>query len=125
MCQISNPTIFGYCRSIPEPPTDANVVFTMMVNVDKMLTNIGQRNPVLTVDESVYEIAMRIQYQVSPKLYHMVIRLGGFHRVKNFTGIIGKRMEESGFGEILEDSGLYGETQIKGKIYFYAMHYIG
>ena len=97
----------------------------MMVKINKMLTNIRYRNSVLTVDESVYEIAMRIQYQVSHKLYHMVIRLGGLHRAKNFAGIISKRMEESGFGEILEDSGLYGETQIKDKIYFYAMHFIG
>ena len=114
--KINEPTVLGYCRSVPAPPTDVNVVLTMMVNVEKMLTKTDQRNPVLTVDESIYEIAKKIQFQVSPQLDHMVIRLGGFHRAKNFIGVIGRRMEESGFGEILEDSGLFGETQIKGKV---------
>ena len=64
----------------------------------------------LTVDESIYEIAKGIQFQLSPQFDHMVIRLGGFHRAKYFIGVIGKRMERSGFDEVLEDSGLDGET---------------
>ena len=53
-----------------------------MINGEKMLSSIGRTNPVLTVDESIYEIAKRIQFQLSPQFDHMVIRLGGFHRAK-------------------------------------------
>ena len=44
---------------IHAPPTDANVVLTMLSNVDEMLTTIGQRNPVLTLDEGIYEISLK------------------------------------------------------------------
>ena len=44
----------------------------------------------------------------------MTLRLGGFHRAKNFLGVIGKRMKSTGFSEILEESELYGATQLDG-----------
>ena len=62
----NDPTIIGYCRTIPAPPTDANVVLTMLSNVGEMLTTIGQRNSVLTLDEGIYEIVKKIQFQSSP-----------------------------------------------------------
>ena len=105
----NDPTIIGYCQEIPAPPTDANVVLTMLSNVDEMLTTISQRNPILTLDEGIYEIVKKIQFQSSPRFDHMVIRLGGFHQAKNFVGVIGKRMDGSGFGEILQDA-LWGDT---------------
>ena len=40
----------------------------------------------------------------------MVIRLGGFHRAKNFMVIIGKRMKESGLEDIWKESNFYGEA---------------
>ena len=46
----------------------------------------------------------------------MVFRLGGFHIAKNFLGVIGKRMDISGFSEILEDTSSYGPTKVKGNV---------
>ena len=46
----------------------------------------------------------------------MVFRLGGFHIAKNFLGVIGKRMDISGFNEILEDTSSYGPTEVKGNV---------
>ena len=40
----------------------------------------------------------------------MIICLGGFHWAKNFLGVIGRRMEESGKEQILEE--LFGPSQI-------------
>ena len=92
---ISKPTVIGNCRTIPASPTDINVVHTMMVNVKKMLTSLGQGDPCLTVDESIYQLAKQVQW-CTPFLQDMTIRLGGFHRAKNFLGIIGKRMRSTG-----------------------------
>ena len=48
----------------------------------------------------------------------MVIRLGGFHRAKNFVVVIGKGMDGSGFGEILQRCwSLWGDTS--GKVTFF------
>ena len=35
--QNSSPTRIGSCRAIPASPTDSNVVYTMLINVNKML----------------------------------------------------------------------------------------
>ena len=54
-----------------------------------MLVNLGQADPCVTVDESIYELAKRIQWHV-PALQDVTVRLGGFHRAKYFLGVIGK-----------------------------------
>ena len=45
-----------------------------------------------------------------------LFRLGGFHIAKNFLGVIGKRMDGSGFSEILEDTSSNGLTKFKGNV---------
>ena len=37
---ISSPRRIANCRSIPAFPTDTNVVYTMLINVNKMLVNV-------------------------------------------------------------------------------------
>ena len=79
-----------------------------------MLYQLGQKHPCVTVDESIYQMVKKIQWQV-PTLNDVTVRLGGFHRAKNFLGIFGKRMKSSGFQEIMDESGLFGTNQIEGK----------
>lgn len=111
--KVSFPTTIGNCRTVPASPTDANVVYSVLLNVNNILTKLEQEDPCVTVDESIYQIAKQIQWRV-PALQNMTLRLGGFHRAKNFLGVIGKRMKSTGFSEILEESELYGATQIDG-----------
>ena len=47
--KVSAPAIIGNCRTNPASPTDLNVVYTMMLNVEKTLPNLGQPYPYLTV----------------------------------------------------------------------------
>ena len=47
--KVSAPTIIGNCRTNPASPTDLNVVYIMMLNVEKILPNLGQPYPYLTV----------------------------------------------------------------------------
>ena len=94
--KVSFPTTTGNCRTIPQPPTDMNVVYTAMLNIQKMLTNLGQQDVCITIDESIYEIAKKLQWTVD-SLKSVTLRLGGFHRAKNFLGVIGKRMKSVWF----------------------------
>ena len=112
--RVSTPTVIENCRTIPSSPTELNVVFTMIKNVRKMLLNIGQNDPCITVDESIYQLAKQIQWFV-PEFEDLTIRLGGFHRTENFLGILGKRMVGSGFSEILQETELFGPSQVEGK----------
>ena len=108
--RMSLPTTAGNCRSIPAAPTDMDAIYTMLYNVHKMLSKLNQNHQVLTVDERIYEIAKEVQWKVSPQFEDMIIRLGGFHLAKNFLGVIGRRMEENGTEQILEE--LFGPSQI-------------
>ena len=108
--RVSLPTTVGNCRSIPAAPTDMDVIYTMLYNVHKMLSMLNQTHQVLTVDEGIDEIAKEVQWKVSPQFEDMIIRLGGFHWAKNYLGVIGRRMEESGIEQILEE--LFGPSQI-------------
>ena len=111
---VSSPTTIGNCRSIPAPPTDIQVVYTMLVNVERMLSKLGQTEHAVTMDEGVYCIASEVKWIVVPLFDHMFLRMGGFHRLKNFMGVIGRRMEDSGFEDIFLEAGIYGATQMSG-----------
>ena len=112
--KVTTPTIIGNCRTLPAAPTDINVVYIMLINVRKMLINLGQKDPCVTVDEAVYQLAKQVQWFV-PALQDITVRLGGFHCAKNFLGVLGKQMQSTGFGEILEEACLYGPNQVEGK----------
>ena len=116
--KISIPTTIGNCRSLPASPTDISVVYNMLINLKKIFANIGVE-PCVTVDEAIYQLVKQIQW-TDATLEDIVVRMGGFHRAKNFCGVIGKRMKGSGFGEIFLKSGMFGSNQIDGKecIYF-------
>ena len=86
-CKLSTPTILGNCRAVPSPPTDKNVVFTVLVSVKNMMNRIGQHPAIVTCDEAVYALAKEVQW-MSDGLQDVVIRMGGFHRSKNFLGKI-------------------------------------
>ena len=108
--RMSLPRTVGNCRSIPAAPTYIDIIYTMLYNVPKMLSKLNQNHQVLTIDEGTYETAKEVQWKVSPQFEDMIIRLEGFHRAKNFLGVIGRRMEETGIEQILEE--LFGPSQI-------------
>ena len=85
----------------------------MLLNVEQMLTKLGQPDPCVTVDEAVYQLTKKVQWNVL-WLQNITVRMGGFHRAKNFTSVIGKRMRSSGFEEILTSADMFGQTQIEG-----------
>ena len=43
--KVTSPTTFGNCQSIPAAPTDINVVYNMMINIQKILANLSQTAP--------------------------------------------------------------------------------
>ena len=79
-----------------------NVVYTMMLNEKKILSDLGQPYPCLIVGEAIYQLGKQIQWHVP------------FHRDKNFLSVIEKQMRLTGLKEILKASEIYGPTQIEG-----------
>ena len=58
--KISHPTVIGNCRPIPAPPTSHNVVYTAIVNINKIMDGIGQYPTFITCDEAVYALAKEV-----------------------------------------------------------------
>ena len=109
--KLSVPTQIGYATFIPYSVKDPNTVYTCLRSLNESFKiHLRQTNPVVTFDEDLYATAKQIQWAVSPESDNMVIRLGGFHMAKNFIGVIGKRMEESGIEDLWTESGLYGSA---------------
>ena len=54
--------------------------------------------------------AKRIHWAISPELDNVIVRLGGFHRAKNFLGVIGKRTTESGVEDLWIESDICGRN---------------
>ena len=101
---------------IPYSVKDANTVFTCLIYLnDSFKIHLRQESPVVTFDEDLYAAAKQIQCTVSPEFEDMVLRLGGLHKTKNFLGVIGKRMEESGIEDLWTESGIY-DSNITWKI---------
>ena len=55
--KITTPTVIGNCSSVPASPTDISVVYTVLVNINKMLNNIGQDSAIITCDEWIYSLS--------------------------------------------------------------------
>ena len=85
--KITTPIDTGNCRSVLSSPTKVSVVYTVLVNIKRMLNNIGQDPALITCDEGVYSLSKEAQWQVVPQLDSVILRLGGFHRAKNFVGV--------------------------------------
>lgn len=82
---------------MPAPVKEANTDYMCLKSLEKTFwENLQQENVVITFDEGIYCEATRIQWSVSPELNKVIVRVGGFHQAKNFLGLIGKRMAESG-----------------------------
>ena len=55
--KVSFPTAIGNCRPVPAPPTDYDVIYTVLVNVKKMLGELNQTPAIITCDEAVYALS--------------------------------------------------------------------
>ena len=81
----------------------------MMGNMKKALTNLGQPDPCVILDEALCQLAKQVHWIVA-SLGYVTLRLGRFHRAKSYCGIIGKRMRVSRFKNITATSKLYGSN---------------
>ena len=58
--RITTPTVIRNCRSVPASPADiSTVVCTVLVNIKKMLNNIGQDPAVITCEEGFIHLVKK------------------------------------------------------------------
>ena len=70
-------TEVGYCPLINGSPTESNTVYTVMKEVQKMMSSLGQQFSVITFDLAIYMKAKEIQWRHQKEFDDMVVRMGG------------------------------------------------
>ena len=103
-------TNIGYCPMIAGSSTEYSTIYTVMQNVHKMITSLGQSHSVITFDLAIYMKAKEIQWRFPEEFDDMVIRMGGFHIALNYLAVIGKKFEYSGLEDLLIESGVFGSN---------------
>jgi len=92
-----------------------------MKHAQKMCTNLGQVDTVITFDLAIYTKAKQIQMKFPEEFSGTVLRLGGFHIALNFLSLLGKKFCSSGLEDFLIESGVYAtgtaSAIMKGKSY--------
>ena len=84
-------TNIRYCLVIDGSPTEFSTVYTVMKNVQSMMTLLGQNDSVITFDVGIYNYVnvKEIQWRLRQEVESMVIRMGGFHIVVNYLAVLG------------------------------------
>ena len=78
-----------------------------MKHAQKMPTNLGKADSIITFDLAIYTKAKQIQMRFPEEFSCTLIRLGGFHIALNFLSLLGKKFCSSGLEDLLIESGVY------------------
>ena len=120
-CEALSTTEVGYCPMINGTSTDYNTVYTVMKQVQQMMSSIGQEYSVVTFDLAIYMKAKEIQWCHPEEFDDTVIRMGGFHIAPNYLAVIGKMFRDSELLDLIIESDIYGCSTashlLEGKTY--------
>ena len=100
------PSVIGYCPVIPAPPTQLDVVYTLLTRSVSMAHMLGQQDVVVVVDQAVYAKAVEILWKKPAEFRSVVLRMGSFHMALAILATIGKRFGGSGWSDLVVEAGV-------------------
>ena len=92
---ITQDTI-GYLPTINAPAAALSTVNEIITQAFKINEYLRLREIVCVFDQALYAKAVDIVWKHPDKFKPIVLKMGGFHRICNFLGIIGKRFLDAG-----------------------------
>ena len=104
----------GYLPIIDGSPTDLGVVNAVLSQSIDIADKLNQNSIVVVMDEAVYSKAQMIRWTSDVFQNRLVLRLGEFHVIMCFLGVIGKRFQDGGLRDILIESNIVAEGSIHG-----------
>lgn len=120
-------TVIAYGPVFPESPTKPDVVQASVDYFIALTQNLGQDVTVVTCDQAIYDIVKGFTTKYKEKYKNLIVRLGGFHTVSNFSGAIGNIMQGSGIDDIMVQSGMCmpgtANKVLSGKDYYKMVRY--
>ena len=103
-CGAPSTTEVRYFPMINGTSTDYNTVYTFMKQVQQMMSSLGQKYSVVTLDLAIYMKTKEIQWRHPEEFDDTVIRMGGFHIALHYLAAIG----DSGLLDLIIVSDIYG-----------------
>lgn len=103
-----------YLPVIEASPTEMTTVNTILAQSVEMADRLQVNSMVLVFDQAIYAKAQQIRWKDEKLTSRLVIRLGEFHTIMSFVGIIGKRFKAAGLQDIFIESQLIDEGSVNG-----------
>ena len=110
----------GYLPAITLPPTQMNVILSVMNRTMQYMTELELDSIFLEVDQAIYNKVLQVLFkfkQEGSTLYDkLIVRMGGFHVVICLLRTIYSRFNGSGIVELLSEAGAGSEGTIKAAL---------
>ena len=75
--------------------------------------SVNQSHTIITLDQAVYCKAQEIRRKHPEKFKNVVLRMGAFHTMKAFLGVLGERFGDAGPQDLLVESGVVASESVQ------------
>lgn len=106
----------GYCQVIDANSTELPTVNTILEHSMKMADELGQKDVIIVLDQTIYAKALEIIWQQQDHFKRVVLRMGSFHLICAFLAAIGKRFADAGLTDVIVESEIVGSGSISAVI---------
>ncbi|XP_067931037.1 uncharacterized protein [Watersipora subatra] len=103
-----------YLPVIEAPATEMSTICHVLERSLNICKELEIPNIVVVFDQAIYAKAQQVRWKNETMKSRLVVRLGEFHTMMTFMGVIGKRFQLSGLEDILIESGVVAPGSIKG-----------
>ena len=103
----------GFWPFIPKSVTDYSTVYTVMLNMTKLASQLDQKILPAYCDEGVFRIVTDIYLQRRNQFQNLIPMLGSFHTAKYLEHCIGKYIDDTGIDDCLSQPKVVGVKTLK------------
>ena len=102
----------GYLPTINAPAAAMSTVNEVLTQALKFKESLGLKEVVCVFDQALHVKAADITWKHPDKFQPIVLRMGVFHTICNFLGIIGKRFLDAGLCDLAVETEFIAEGSV-------------
>ena len=103
----------GFLPFIQKPVTDYSTVYTVMLNMTKLASQLDQKILPVYCDKGVFRIVIDIYLQRENQFKNLIPMLRSFHTAKCLEHCIGKYIDDTGIDDCLSQTKVVGVKTLK------------
>ena len=115
---ISLPTLpkslIHYLPVIESPATDMSTIDTILARSIAMADQLELKKIAVVCDLAIYSKVQELRWKNEAYMSRTIIRLGEFHVLMSFLGILGKRFGDAGWSDILIEANVVAGGSMNG-----------